>query len=107
MQAFLSTTDYAKHVADEIFSRYIFGAGVAVKSHNNWDTSDKRDFIKTVFVSFDDDAPEADSHKVSFHVRFTHEGQVEDAYALETRHGNDIGARGDVPGVDSTASPSC
>lgn len=49
-----------------------------------------------MYIQYDDDAENADSHKVSFHVRFDEAGRVDDVYALETEHGNEIGQRGDL-----------
>lgn len=82
-------------IADEIFESYAFGEGVSVVASNGWDASDLDDYVKVAYLEYDDDLPEADSHKASFHVRFGKDGSVEDAYALEMEHGNDIGSRGD------------
>lgn len=80
--------------ADDEFAKYNFGEGVTVEESDGWNTDDKDDYTKIVYVSYDDDAPEDDSHKVSFHVRFTPDGKVDDVYALEMERGNDIGSRG-------------
>lgn len=96
--------------ASAVFERYKFGAddcddgNVTVVDHDNWSMDDKNDFTKVVYVRYRDDPADADSHKISFHVRFNQAGEVEDAYALETEHGNDIGCRGDIhPGAPATA----
>ncbi len=78
-------------MADTLFEHYDFGDGVQVLDHGCWDTSDPLDFIKTVYIEHQDDAPDADSHKVSFHVRFTERGAALEAYALECDKGKDIG----------------
>lgn len=83
-------------LADAELAVYAFGDGVKVVQHSGWDTNDRDDFTKIVYVEYDDDAPDADSHKISFHVRFDADGSVEDAYGLEMEHGNDIGKRGAV-----------
>ena len=88
--------------ADEVLAAYKFGSdelddgNVTVVGHDNWDRSDPSDFTKFIYVQYRDEPAEADSHKVSFHVRFNNAGEVEDAYALEMGHGNDIGCRGDI-----------
>ncbi len=78
-------------MADTLFEHYDFGDGVQVLDHGRWDTSDPLDYIKTVYVEHQDDTPDADSHKVSFHVRFTERGAAREAYALECDRGQDIG----------------
>lgn len=85
-----------QQLADEAFESYEFGEGVAVVERDNWDTNDPLDLTKIVYVRFDDDAEEADSHKISFHVRFAEDGSVEDAYGLDMESGNDVGRRGDL-----------
>ncbi len=88
--------------ADEVLAAYKFGSddfddsNVRVVGHDNWDRSNRYDLTKIVYVQYRDEPADADSHKVSFHVRFSKAGEVEDAYALEMEHGNDIGCRGDV-----------
>lgn len=86
-------------IADRIFEVYDFGDGAQVLDHGRWDTSDPLDYTKIAYVEYDDDPPEADSHKVSFHVRFDAAGKVTDAYALECDKGQDIGRRGDIDKV--------
>ncbi|MCL4222797.1 MAG: hypothetical protein KJZ65_15675 [Phycisphaerales bacterium] len=78
-------------MADALFEHYDFGDGVQVLNHGCWDSSDPLDFTKTVYVEYQDDAPDADSRKVSFHVRFTARGSALEAYALECDRGQDIG----------------
>lgn len=80
-------------LADREFELYDFGEGVMVLDHGRWNTSDPRDYTKIAYVEFEDDAPEADSHKVSFHVRFDAAGKVTVAYALECDKGQEIGQR--------------
>lgn len=83
-------------MADEEFERYGFGSDVTVVAHDNWNRDDPLDFTKVVYVRFPDMPPEADSEKLSFHVRFLVDGDIEEVYALEMRHGNEIGERGNV-----------
>ena len=82
--------------ADEILAAYLFGNEVTVVDHDNWNTDDPEDFTKIVYVSYEDSPPEADSHKVSFHVRFDKSESVTDGYALDMAKGCDIGCRGDL-----------
>ena len=101
-----STDDLTRReeVADDEVASYNFGEGVKVVAMDGWDTSDLNDLTKIVYVEYDDDKPDDDSHKVSFHVRFDAEGAVDDAYALEMRHGNDIGSRGTAVKSQAEAS---
>lgn len=80
-------------LAEAEFVAYEFGEGVQVLDHYRWDTSDPADHTKIAFLQYDDDKPDADSHKVTFHVRFNPDGSVSDAYALEVQSGNHIGKR--------------
>lgn len=91
---FTDDLTHREQLADEEVASYDFGEGVKVVAKDGWDTSDLNDLTQIVYVEYDDDKPEDDSHKVSFHVRFDAEGAVDDAYGLEMRHGNDIGSRG-------------
>lgn len=88
--------------ANAIFEAYEFDDGCQVVSHNGWnsDTSNvggqlHEEFRKVVFVKYDDDQPEADSHMVAFTVRLVG-GEVIDVAAIELRHRIEIGRRGDV-----------
>lgn len=81
--------------ADAVLAAFNFG-DTTVVGQDSWDTTDQNDFIKIVYVQYQEDLPDADSHKISFHVRFNQAGEVDDAYALEMEHGNDIGCRGDI-----------
>lgn len=84
--------------ADRVLESYVFGEGVEVVGQDGWDTSDRTDFTKVVYVSYTDDPEDSPSHKVSFHVRFDGElsSTVSDGYALEMDKGNELGRRGDV-----------
>ncbi|WP_321935353.1 hypothetical protein [Paraburkholderia sp. J8-2] len=79
--------------AEAEFIEYDFGDGVQVLDHNGWETGGDAKYSKCVFLQYDDDAPDADSHKATFHVHFKADGTVEDAYALEVGSGNRIGQR--------------
>ena len=80
-------------LADDEFEHYDFGEGVQVCASDNWDKNDAHDFTKIVYVRFDDDAPNEDSERVSFHVRFAPDGSVNDVYGLLMRNGSEIGSR--------------
>jgi hypothetical protein len=54
-------------------------------------SNDKNDYTKIVYVHYADDPEECDSHKVSFHVRFTDDDNIAEVYALEMEHGQKIG----------------
>lgn len=80
-------------MADHELANYDFGEGVKVVGQDSWDMSDKDDFTKIVYVAFDDEPAEADSHRLSFHVRFLN-GVIDDVYALSMDNGSDVGLRG-------------
>lgn len=80
-------------MADTLFEHYDFGDGVQVLDHGRWDISDPLDFIKIAYVEYQDDAPNASSHKISFHVGFTERGTAREAYALDCEKGQEIGVR--------------
>ena len=82
-------------IADDMFGDYNFGSEMEVVSQQSWNTEQPDDLTKIVYVKFDDDQPDADSHKLSFHVRFEH-GQVDDVYALDMETGNDVGCMNEV-----------
>ena len=91
-------------LADAEFAQYQFGDGVTVSESDNWDKNDAMDFTKIVYITCDDDAPDADSERVSFHVRFNAAGSVDDAYGLLMRNGSDIGFRpGNQAETDATS----
>lgn len=90
-------------LADAEFELYDFGDGATVAGFDNWDTNDHADFTRMVYLTFDDDAPDSDSERVSFHVRFNPDGTVDDAYGLLMRTGADIGTRPDTE--DATSAP--
>lgn len=102
--------------ADNAWQQYNFGEGVSVAASDRWNTDDENDFTKIVYVTYDDDPADADPHKVSFHVRFNGNGQVEEVYALEMNHGNEVGFPGSiadantskaVPAIDDTGGYIC
>lgn len=75
---------------DEAYARYDFGDGVRVVGADGWQRcTGSPDVTRFVYVHYDDDAPEADSHRLTFTVRLQ-DGQVESAGALD-RKGNEIG----------------
>ena len=79
--------------AETEYDQYEFGEGVTVVGCDGWDISDPKDLIRVVYAVFDDDKPGRNSHKLSFHVRFSDAG-VDEVYALSVDTGNEIGQRG-------------
>lgn len=80
-------------MADEEVAEYAFGSGVTVVGQSSWDTNDLFDLTKIIYVKFDGDTEDDDSHRLSFHVRFNALGDIEDAYALDMKTGGDVGDR--------------
>lgn len=85
------TIEQKKAEADTAFEDYDFGDDGSVVHHDNWDTNDSKDLIKVVYMQFDGH-PNDESEKVSFHVRFDENDNIEEVYALECRHGTEIGS---------------
>jgi hypothetical protein len=82
-------------LATAAFERYVFGEGVIVEGHDSWDTNDRDDYTKIVYVTFDDsEGGDVSSSKLSFHVTFDVTGAIDEVYALEMKHGNLIGHHG-------------
>lgn len=79
--------------ADTAFEGYDFGEGVTVADSDSWNNDDPLDLTKIVYVNFDESL-DADSEKVSFHVRFDSNGQVLEVYALLISNGDYIGHNG-------------
>jgi len=80
-------------LADAEFAQYEFGDGVTVSESDNWDKNDVADFTKIVYITCDVDAPDADSERVSFHVRFNADGSVARRMLLATRESKKFGCR--------------
>ena len=78
-------------LADEALANYQFGDGVTVVGSDNWCKDDIDDFTKIVYIMGDEENPDSDSERVSFHVRFSETGCVSEAYGLLMRTGGDIG----------------
>jgi hypothetical protein len=84
--------DTREHLADDALAAYDFGPDLNVVGHDGWDSSDPADFTKIVYVEGEGADPEQDSERLSFHVRFDHQGQVAEAYALCMRTGAEVGS---------------
>lgn len=96
-------TEERQAAADDAFAAYQFGEGIQVVESDNWNRDDPNDWTKVVYVQYADDPAVADSHKVSFHVRFVGKGsKIDEVYALEMEKGGDIGQ----PGTEISAPPS-
>jgi hypothetical protein len=92
-------------LADDALESFDFGVGVTFVDSDGWERSTydgKDDWTKVVYVECCDDAPDDDSHKVSFHVAFV-EGTatLDEAYAYWCDSGAEIGA----PGIREDVSP--
>lgn len=89
--------DKLEAIADDVLASYDFGDDLQDMEHGNWNAEEddgEIDFTKVLYATWKDD-PDADSTKVSFHVRFSGEGKVVDAYAYDMDSGNEFGKRGD------------
>lgn len=83
-------------MSDQEFEAYMFGDGCTVAEHDGWVVethgATAAEATKIVYLRFDDDQEDVDSHKASFKVRFEH-GVVQDVVALLHSSGNEIGMR--------------
>jgi len=96
--------DRRVNVANEAFIMYDFGEGNTCGSSEGWDVSDPEDLIKAVYIEFADADKDAPSEKISFHVRFTSEGVIDEVYALDVRTGNYVGQAG-APATEASYVP--
>jgi hypothetical protein len=80
--------------ADESFSSYDFGDAYECGDACGWDTTDPADLTRIVYLE-DRESPDADSFRVSFHVRFDDRGEVIEVYALDMASGGEVGSPGD------------
>jgi hypothetical protein len=85
-------------LADDAFASFDFGEEVSCVGTDEWERSTfdgKDDWNKVVYVECDDDDPDDDSHKVSFHAAFV-EGTVtlDESYAYWCESGAEIGSPG-------------
>ena len=76
-----------KHkAAEDAWTNYDFG-DLRVTDSGGFDTSDALDYTRIAYLEDDTD----DSIRVSFHVRFSEQGEVIEVYALDVGTGNYIG----------------
>lgn len=91
-------------LADDALASYNFGEGVTVVESDAWqrDTFDgKDDLTRVVYVQYEDDPPDADSHRISFHAAFE-QGTLtlKEAYAYACDNGAEIGFQGERQQVE-------
>ena len=81
-----------EEIAQTAYENYNFGEGVTVVDDDGWESDGTSDFLKRVYVEFDD-APSESSHTVSFHAKFKDKDstELEDVYGLLMSNGSDIG----------------
>lgn len=83
-----------EHLADEAFAAFNFGPDIKVEDHGHWDVSPNDgmdDYTKVVSVTCADDPAGADSHQVSFHVKFKAGTlELDEAYAYWMETGSDL-----------------
>ncbi len=94
------TKEVQTRLADDALASYDFGVGVSVvgMGSTGWqhDINDgKDDLTKVVYAKYDGDAPDAGSHKISFHAKFTRGTKtLNESYALSCDNGAEIGMSG-------------
>lgn len=92
------TPNDASRIADKAFESYDFGGGVHVDAADGWESVSLGDkgykMGRIVYVKYHDEAPDADTHKVSFSLDIDAQGAVIDHHALDMKTGNEIGRPG-------------
>lgn len=87
-----------EQLANDAFEDYVFGDAVRIVAADPWscDTYDGADdFVKVAYATYTEDGRDADSHKISFHVKFfAGTASVSQVYAYECDFGNEIGGPG-------------
>ena len=85
-------TPEQEEIAQNAYESYNFGEGVTVVDDDGWESDGTPDFLKKVYVEFDD-APSESSHTVSFHAKFKDKNSIEleEVYGLLVSNGSDIG----------------
>ncbi len=81
--------------AQALFENYDFGENLIVVDFDSWDvTPGDNDWIRIVYVQ-DSEKISQDCEKISFHVKWKSSDDldlhVDDVYALEIKHGQEIG----------------
>lgn len=78
-----------RQMADRALANYDFGEGVTVEAVNGWEYDSRQTEVTcAVFLKFDDDAPEDDTHLAHFTVDFEN-GHV--SYAGCSYNGDSLG----------------
>jgi hypothetical protein len=81
-------TDAMQQLASMAWEGYDFGNN-RVTDSEGWDTSDPLDVTRMTYLEPENE--DADSFRVSFHVRFNAQGYVTEVYALDMSSGGYIG----------------
>lgn len=103
-----ANNDSAGHrlkAAQSAFEAYAFGEGVQVEAHDGFEVEGMH-LSKVAYVRYEDDPPEADTHKVTYHVLFSHDWAISEDYALTTENGDYLGRSGVMDTGDSNAAPA-
>lgn len=82
----MSTLVNKHKAAEDAWQNYDFG-DLRVSDSEGFDTSDALDYTRIAYLEDDTDG----SIRVSFHVRFSEQGEVIEVYALDVGTGNYIG----------------
>lgn len=79
-------------IAQNAYENYNFGENVIVVGDAGWESDGTSDFLKKVYVEFND-VPSESSHIVSLHVKFDYinSNKLKDVYGLLVSNGADIG----------------
>jgi hypothetical protein len=81
-------TDAMQQLASTAWESYDFSTN-RVTDSEGWDTSDPLDVTRVTYLEPENE--DADSFRVSFHVRFNEQGYVTEVYALDIASGGYVG----------------
>jgi hypothetical protein len=71
-------TDKIRQLCDEALSNHDFGEGVTVEATSGWEYDGSNEVTCPVFLRFDEDEPDDDSHRATFSVTVI-DGKVTEA----------------------------
>jgi dihydroxyacetone kinase DhaKLM complex PTS-EIIA-like component DhaM len=77
--------------ADDVLASYDFGSA-GISNPYAWRFEEPETLTKILYICFEEDDPDVET-EISFYVRFTKDGEVEEAYAQDMRTGDRIGRR--------------
>lgn len=78
-------------LANKAFEAYCFG-GRVVEQSEPWRTDNECDITRMVYLA--SDVQGEPDQRVIFHARFSEQGELQEAYAMDMDHGDEVGYQG-------------